>query len=91
MSDDTTIDRQPSWQPDQMETDDGESESDRPRRPEVAGGLRGGGGPTWNKGSMRVDDEEPVPESRMKESEEGPWGSAEAAERREREVSRNNP
>jgi len=90
MSDETKTDRQPNWQPEQMETDEGESAADRPRRPEVGGGLRGGGGPTWNKGSMRVDDEEPVPESRMKESQAGPWASADAAERREREMSRNN-
>ena len=88
MPDDTNIDRQPKWQPEQMETDDHEPRSDRPRRPEVSGGLRGGGGPTWNKGSMRRDDEQPVPESQMKESEEGPWRSAEAAERRDREASR---
>jgi hypothetical protein len=88
MSDDTQNDRQPSWQPEQMETDDGGPESDQPPRPEIDGGLRGGGGPTWNKGSMRRDDESPVPEDSMKESEQGPWGSAEAAERREREVSR---
>ena len=86
MPDDIKPDRQPNWQPEQMETDDDAHEPDRPSRREISGGLRGGGGPTWNKGSERFDHEEPVPESELKESEEGPWGTADAAERRAREM-----
>lgn len=81
---DKPIDRQPNWQPEQMETDDGES-SDDERRDEISGGLRGGGGPTWNKGQMEFDRQQKVRPSDMKESEEGPWGSAEQAERARRE------
>ena len=51
MSDETKTDRQPNWQPEQMETDEGESAADRPRRPEVGGGLRGGGAVLGRNGS----------------------------------------
>jgi hypothetical protein len=84
MTDDKNIDQQPKWQPEQMETDDPGSSDDR-KRDEISGGLRGGGGPTWNKGSMEFDDQTKIPPSDMKESKEGPWGSAEQAERAKRE------
>jgi hypothetical protein len=87
MPDETSADRQPNWRPEQMETDDDRPDEADHARPPITGGLHGGGGPEWNKGSMRRDHEEPVPESTQKESEQGPWGSAEAADRREREVS----
>ena len=81
---DKQTDRQPKWQPEQMETDDPGKRDDRDRE-EISGGLRGGGGPTWNKGQMEFDRQSKIRESDMKESEEGPWGSAEQAERARRE------
>jgi hypothetical protein len=84
MTDKTNADRQPNWKPDQMETDEpGRSEERRPE--ELKGGLRGGGGPEWNKGQMEFDHQKTVRPSDMKESEEGPWGTAEQAERARRE------
>jgi hypothetical protein len=83
--DDTT--KQPSWQPDQMATDDEGPAPDADTPDEIEGGLRGGGGPTWNKGSMEIDEQQRVDPSSMKESQQGPWGSADAAERAEREKS----
>jgi hypothetical protein len=80
MTDDKNIDRQPNWKPEQMETDDGDREDDL-HRDEISGGLRGGGGPEWNKGSMEFDRQPKIPPSEMEESEEGPWGSADQAER----------
>ena len=84
MTDDKNIDRQPKWQPEQMETDDASGDDDVERK-EISGGLRGGGGPTWNKGQMESDRQPKIPESDMKESEEGPWGSAEQAKRARQE------
>jgi hypothetical protein len=84
MTNDTKTERQPNWQPEQMETDDPGSGDDT-RRDEISGGLRGGRGPTWNKGSMPFDNQRNVPPSEMKESEKGPWGSADQAERAARE------
>ena len=83
MDDRTKTDRQPNWQPEQMETDDRERSDDR-ERDEIKGGLHGGGGPTWNKGSMEFDDQKKIPDAEMDESEDGPWGSAEQAERAKR-------
>jgi hypothetical protein len=83
MTDKTNTDRQPNWQPEQMETDDTQG-NDKPEREEISGGLRGGGGPEWNKGSMEFDRQTKIPKSEMEESEEGPWGSAEQAERAKR-------
>jgi hypothetical protein len=80
----TKNDRQPNWKPEQMETDDPGKRDDRDPE-EISGGLRGGGGPTWNKGQMEFDRQPKIRESGMKESEEGPWGSAEQAERARRE------
>jgi hypothetical protein len=84
MTDDKNVDRQPKWQPEQMETDDTEG-TEKPQRQEISGGLRGGGGPEWNKGSMEFDRQPKIPESEMEESGEGPWGSAEQAERARRD------
>jgi hypothetical protein len=75
---------QPNWQPEQMATDDEDPERDTQEQDELEGGLRGGGGPTWNKGSMEFDEQQRVDPSTMEESEQGPWGSADAAERAER-------
>ena len=80
----TKNDRQPTWKPEQMETDDPGKRDDRDRE-EISGGLRGGGGPTWTKGQMEFDHQKTVPPPEMEESEEGPWGSAEQAERAHRE------
>jgi hypothetical protein len=88
MTNTRSTDPQPRWQREQMETDDGGERADRRPAEDVRGGLRGGGGPDWNKGSMEFDDQERVPESEMDESEQGPWGSAEAAERARREKER---
>ena len=84
MNDDKKTDRQPEWQPEQMETDDTEGK-EQPERKEISGGLRGGGGPEWNKGSMEFDRQPKIRESDMEESEQGPWGSAEQAERAQRQ------
>jgi hypothetical protein len=78
-------DPQPRWQKEQMEIDDAGEGRDRRPTDEVDGGLRGGGGPDWNKGSMEWDDQERSPESSQRESEQGPWGSAEAADRARRD------
>jgi hypothetical protein len=83
MTDKTNTDREPNWQPEQLETDDRDHAKD-PDREEIKGGLHGGGGPTWNKGSMEFDDQKKIPNSEMEESEEGPWGSAEQAQRAKR-------
>jgi hypothetical protein len=85
---DKRTDQQPKWQPEQMETDEDKRQDDVKRR-EIKGGLRGGGGPTWNKGQMEFDRQAKIRESDMKESEGGPWGSAEQAERARREEKEN--
>jgi hypothetical protein len=81
-------DPQPTWKREQMEIDDRGEGRDRQSTDDVRGGLRGGGGPSWNKGSMEFDEQKRIRESGMKESEQGPWGSAEAADRARREKKR---
>ena len=83
----TNVNRQPNWKPEQMETDD-PGRADNRRRAEIKGGLRGGGGPTWNKGQMEFDRQKKVAPSDMKESEAGPWGTADQVERARREGKR---
>jgi hypothetical protein len=81
------VTREPHWSPRQLETDDGGPEPDRIDPEETTGGIRGGGGATWNKGSMEFDEQETIPPAEMKESEEGPWGTADQGERSEEERS----
>jgi hypothetical protein len=82
-SDSTT---QPGWSPEQLETANRTPESEEHPEPgEIRGGYRGGAGPDWNKGQMQFDEQERIPPSRMKESELGPWGSADQAEREQAE------
>jgi hypothetical protein len=89
LTDETAVEgdvtREPHWSPRQLETDDGGPEPDRVDPGEMTGGIRGGGGATWNKGSMEFDEQETIPPAQMKESEKGPWGTADQGERAEGE------